>query len=161
MVSEVCHHQSPWQPCQTVLWLLLLGPLQWSGSCSIGSVTVLEDPFLWPRLRDQISRVHSGITHDCSSGPGCYGRARREITRNHDLNGMTCIKDCLDWGLLCCLSLTFSSMSASWSSMKATSLEKLGRSRGSKAQHLHMMEYLQEGGREGWWNLFYSSYIWF
>lgn len=80
MVSEDCHHQSPWQPCQTVLWWLLLGPLQWSGSCSIGSVTVLDDPFLWPRLRDQISQVHSGITHDCSACPGCYGRAKREIT---------------------------------------------------------------------------------
>ena len=40
--------------------------------------------------------------------------------------------------------LTFSSMSVIWSSMKATSLEKTGRSRGSRAQHLHITLYLEK-----------------
>ena len=40
--------------------------------------------------------------------------------------------------------LTFSSMSVIWSSMKATSLEKTGRSRGLRAQHLHIILYLEK-----------------
>lgn len=43
---------------------------------------------------------------------------------------------------------TFSSLSVSWSHIKDTSLEKEGRLQGSRAQHLHIIPYLEKKDRQ-------------
>jgi hypothetical protein len=94
MVTEVYHHQPPWHPCQRVLFWLL-GPLQWNGSCSVGSVTVSKEPrFLWPSQRGQNSLVHSGIRSHWSSCPGCYGRAKTEKEHSKKWEEILILMEC-------------------------------------------------------------------
>lgn len=50
---------------------------------------------------------------------------------------------------------TFSSRSVSWSYIKDTSLEKDGRLQGSRAQHLHIIPYLEKKVMEKRWKIKY------